>query len=188
MTTPDPSPEVASDPTPGKRQPAVIKAIIKILEDHANEEDHIANVAEDILEVVEEHLNSKFKIAVVGQILVDGAEKPRIIVLGPFGAQGKLEGQESWDKAAQKHTTSRAEGGKLAFRQAGSAHGKFLLAPVFQTAAKAWKFFPDHPKVMEVVEREFQTIRGADPANLAGPVCLCGFKNAVCHRHPKGRV
>jgi hypothetical protein len=188
LTTPDFSPEAVSDPTPGKRQPAVIKAIIKILEDHANQEDHIANVAEDILEVVEEHLNSKFKIAVVGQILVDGAEKPRIVVLGPFGAQGRLEDQESWDKAAAKHTTSRTEGGKLAFRSTGGSRGRFLLAPVFQTAAKAWKFFPDHPKVMEVVEREFQTIRGADPANLAGPTCLCGFRNAVCHRHPKGRV
>lgn len=185
------SEDLFAEPAPEKKTPPVIKAIIKILEDHANADDHIANVAESILEAVEDHLNQSHKIAVVGQILVDGATEPRTVVLGPFGAQGKLETEEAWDKAAAKHTGSRAEGGKLAFRYpttSTSTSGRFMLAPIFPTASKAWKFFPDHPLVMEAIEEEFRSIRGADPANLAGPVCLCGFKSAVCHRHPKGRV
>lgn len=170
------------------KQPPVIRAIIKILEDHSNADDHIANVAESILEEVEAHLKQSFKIAVVGQILVDGATEPRTVVLGPFGAQGKLETQEAWEKAAEKHTGSRREGGKLAFRYPvgwGQTRGRFMLAPVFPDASKAWKFFPDHEAAMEEVEEEFRSIRGSDPANLAGPVCLCGFTNAVCHRHSK---
>jgi len=173
-----------------KPVPPVIKAIIKILQDHSNADDHIANVAESILEAVEEHLSEKFKIAVVGQILVDGATEPRTVVLGPFGAQGKLETEEAWDKAAAKHTGSRNEGGKLAFRYpttSTSTSGRFMLAPVFPTASKAWKFFPDHHHPMEEIEEQFRSIRGSDPNNLAGPVCLCGFKTATCRRHPNRR-
>lgn len=172
-------------------KPKIIQEIIAILDDHSNNEDHIANVAERILTTVEELQKESFKIAVVGQILVDGATEPRTVVLGPFGAQGKLETEGAWDKAAAKHTGSRAEGGKLAFRyptSSGFARGRFLLAPIFPTASKAWKFFPDQPEIMEAVEEEFRSIRGSDPANLAGPVCLCGFRSAVCHRHPQGRV
>lgn len=168
----------------------IVKAIVEILEDSTNQDQHVANIAELILERVEELQKESHKIAVVGQILVEGSTKPRIVVLGPFGAQGKLETEEAWDTAAEKHTGSRTEGGKLAFRAVGggSGVGRFLLAPVFGTAAKAWKFFPDKPVVMEAVETEFTSIRGVDPANLAGPVCLCGFRNAVCHRHTEGRV
>jgi len=172
-------------------KPKIIQEIIAILEDHSNSEDHIANVAERILSTVEELQKEQFKIAVVGQILVEGATEPRIVVLGPFGAQGKLETQEAWDKAAEKHTGSRTEGGKLAFRyptSLGSSYGRFMLAPIFPTASKAWKFFPDNQHPMEEVEEEFSSIRGIEQSNLAGPVCLCGFRGAVCHRHPKGRV
>lgn len=176
---------------PEKKVPPIVKAIVEILEDSTNQDQHVANIAELILERVEELQKESHKIAVVGQILVDGATEPRTVVLGPFGAQGKLETEEAWDKAAAKHTGSRAEGGKLAFRYpttSTSTSGRFMLAPIFPTASKAWKFFPDHPLVMEAVEAEFRSIRGADPANLAGPVCLCGFRSAVCHRHPNGRV
>lgn len=167
---------------------ALIKAVISILEDPLNAGRKVAEVAGAIIDKIDEHDKATHKVAVVGQILVDGAEKPRIVVLGPFRAQGKLEDQAAWDKAAESHSTSRKEGGMLAFRYPASfsaARGRFLLAPVFGAAAKAWKFFPDEPVVMEEIEEEFRSIRGTDPENLAGPACLCGF--AACPRHPNGR-
>lgn len=167
-----------------------VKALVEILEDPFNATLTVAEVALKLLEKIEELENESHKIAVVGQILVEGSEKPRIVVLGPFGARGKLETEEAWNKAAESHTGSRSEGGKLAFRSTASpstARGRFLLAPVFSTASKAWKFFPDKPVEMEEIEEEFRSIRGTNSAMLAGPACLCGFKSAHCQRHPNGR-
>lgn len=163
----------------------IIKAIAAILSaDGADEEDDL-DLAREILKKVEELQAESFKIAVVGQLNIEGREKPRIVVLGPFTAQGALLDQDAWDRAAERHTASRAAGGGLAWRQTGGSTGRYMLAPVFPSAAKAWKFFPDAPVLLEEIEEEFISIRGNDPQVLNGPACLCGLKGEECQRHPQ---
>lgn len=165
----------------------ILKAIVAILEDDTNQGEHVANVAEHILSTIEEMQADQKRIAVVGQIQPDGAEGPFPVVLGPYTARGVLNTEEKWLKAASTHTTSRSDGGQLAWdTSVKTGRGQYMLAPMFKNARSAWDFYrASRPVVEDEIKEIFTTIRGSD-INV-GPVCLCGFPGAECHAHPGGR-
>lgn len=165
----------------------IVKAIIAIIEDESNQGEHVANIAEQILDKVEELQGEQKRIAVVGQIQYGGGEDAFPLVLGPYTARGTLNTEEKWRKAAESHTTSRSDGGSLAWdTTAKTGHGRYMLAPMFKNARAAWDFYrPSRPEVEEEIKEIFSTIRGSEID--VGPACLCGFKGATCHKHPEGR-
>lgn len=174
----------------------IIKAIMAILEDEeANEGKKTADVAEAIFKEVEalinernSNLENKRRIAVVGQIQSAHADGPFPVVLGPYTAVGKLDTQEAWNKAAQSHTTSRNDAGKLAWdTTVKTGRGQYMLAPFFKNAQEAWEFYRvAKPDVEDEILEIFSTIRGSS-INI-GPVCVCGMRGATCHAHLEGRL
>lgn len=169
----------------------IIKEIKKLLVDGDDLDD--GDLAEQILETVERLQGEARRIITVGQIYYDGSEKPYTVALGPYSARGNLDSLEKWNKAAEGHTKSRDDGGKLAWDTSTKlGKGRFMVVPILRSARDAWDFFrgSELEPVAEILAGSpenpiFETsIRGTSVD--VGPVCICGLRESSGHQSVMG--
>lgn len=171
----------------------LMKAIMEILEpegwdDLSPEElEDFEDDVIDIIEAVEAHQAETLRLLVVGQIQHDGSDKVHTVALGPYGARGKLDTMEKFNKAAQGSTAAHDQGGKLAWdARTGKGKGRYMVVPLLRTPRDAWDLYRTDSSINPdaVAENIVQSFGIANPDVV--PSCTCGVRPESGHQNVMG--
>lgn len=143
----------------------------------AIEGDQVGGIPARVADALDRMRSITHRLAVVGQIQHEAPGPVHTVILGPFSSRGVLDSEEKFLKAVQGGSVARQVGQHLAWDvKTGRGTGRFMLAPMFQSARDAWDFYRGEgpaEHVAEVVEHLPRSIT---------PVCACGLRaRPACH-------